>query len=93
MTQTRFNGLALLHVHQEIDVNTEEVLDIFARRHSRRMQMLNILDSNKDVEQDDNEWLVKFSLALHSFDNNIVYKNTQAQNRPKNIIRILLSYI
>ena len=56
MTQTRFNGLALLHVHQEIDVNTEEVLDIFARRHSRRMQMLNILDSNKDVEQDDNEW-------------------------------------
>ena len=56
MTQTRFNGLALLHVHQEIDVNTEKVLDIFARRHSRRMQMLNIFDSNKDVEQDDNEW-------------------------------------
>ena len=56
MTQTRFNGLALLHVHQEIDINTEEVLDMFARKHSRRMQMVNILDSDKNDEQDDSEW-------------------------------------
>ena len=55
MTQARFNRLALLHVHQEIDINTEEVLDMFARKHSRRMRMVNILD-NKDTEQDDSEW-------------------------------------
>lgn len=49
MTQTRFNGLALLHVHQEIDINEKEVLDIFARKHSRRMQMVNILDIMKTL--------------------------------------------
>ena len=88
MTQTRFNGLALLHVHQEIDINTEEVLDMFARKHNRRMQTMNILDNTKDAEQDDSEWrqrFVKLSVALlklflRSFEKIILYYLTESND-------------
>ena len=40
MKQERLNGLALLHVHYELDVNVEKVLDIFARKHPRRLTFL-----------------------------------------------------
>ena len=39
MTQDGLNGLALLHVHYELEVDTEAVLDIFVRKHPRRLTL------------------------------------------------------
>ena len=46
MGQERLNGLAMMHFHYEVDIDHNAVLDIFARRHPRRMTLLNVLDSN-----------------------------------------------
>ena len=49
MGQERLSGLALLHIHYGLDINYEEIINIFAGRHPRRMQLLDILgdsDSN-----------------------------------------------
>ena len=35
--------LSLLHFHRDIDINTDEIIDEFARRYPRRMQLANIL--------------------------------------------------
>ena len=40
------NGLAALHVHNNIPVDLEKIIDNFARKHSGRMTMINILDSD-----------------------------------------------
>ena len=40
MVEDRLNGLALLHVHYGVSINTEEVLDLFARKHPRRLQIV-----------------------------------------------------
>ena len=45
MGQTRLNGLALLHVHYSMDINLSEVVNIFARKHERRLCMLDILNN------------------------------------------------
>ena len=47
MGEERLNGLAALYVHNNIAVDLEKVIDNFARKHSRRMTMVNILDSEK----------------------------------------------
>ena len=47
MGEERLNGLAALHVHNNIPVDLEKIIDNFARKHSRRMTMVNILDSGK----------------------------------------------
>ncbi|KAJ8887145.1 hypothetical protein PR048_013360 [Dryococelus australis] len=41
MTEDRLNGLALLHIHQEIAfaMKLEEVIDIFARKHQRKLSL------------------------------------------------------
>jgi hypothetical protein len=39
MTETRLKGLALLNVHREIHLDTEEVIDEFAIRNPRRMML------------------------------------------------------
>ena len=39
----RVSSLSLLHIHQDIDINIDEVIEEFARRHPRRMQLANIL--------------------------------------------------
>ena len=39
MTDTRSRGLALLNVHREIHLDTEEVIDEFATRNPRRMML------------------------------------------------------
>ena len=51
MSQGRLNGLAMLHVHREINLDVKEVLDCFAGRHPRRMKLINILnaDPNENV--------------------------------------------
>ena len=43
MDNKRLIGLALLHLHQKIPVDATAVLDEFAWRHARKMEMFNIL--------------------------------------------------
>ena len=44
MTEERLNGLALLHVHPDRCLDLDQIVDIFARQHPRRMKLQNILD-------------------------------------------------
>ena len=46
MGEERLNGLAALHVHNNIPVDLEKIIDNFARKRRRRMTMINILDSD-----------------------------------------------
>ena len=43
MGEERLSGLALMHIHYDMDLNVEEIIDIFARQHPRRM-LLNLRD-------------------------------------------------
>ena len=43
MLQTRLTGLALLHIHYNMDIDFDEIIRRFARLHPRRMQLANIL--------------------------------------------------
>ena len=40
MSDTGLRGLALLNVHREIQLNTEEVIEEFATRNPRRMMLI-----------------------------------------------------
>ena len=44
MDKERLNGLALLYIHRDLDIDFEKVLDIFARKYRHRLQLANILD-------------------------------------------------
>ena len=46
MGEERLNGLALMHTHREMELNLEEIIDLFATRHPRRMKMVSILCSD-----------------------------------------------
>lgn len=37
MKEDRLNGLALLHVHNDLEINIERVIDIFPQKHPRRL--------------------------------------------------------
>ena len=37
------SSLALLHIHCKMDLNSDEIIKIFARKHPRRMSLVNIL--------------------------------------------------
>lgn len=39
MGEERLNGLVLLHIHRNIDVEPQEVIEKFARKHQRRLQL------------------------------------------------------
>ena len=43
MGTERLTGLALLHIHRDISIEFSDILDEFARRHPRRLQVANIL--------------------------------------------------
>jgi len=43
MLQTRLTGLALLHIHYNMDIDFDEIIRRFARLHLRRMELANIL--------------------------------------------------
>ena len=43
MGQERLTGLALMHVHYATEIDLDEVINIFARQHPRRMLLENIL--------------------------------------------------
>ena len=40
MGQERLDGLAMLYYHCDVQITPEEVVDEFARRHSRRMLLI-----------------------------------------------------
>lgn len=44
MDEERLTGLAVMNVHSDISLDTEELIDIFAMRHPRRIKLKNILD-------------------------------------------------
>ena len=49
MGQERLNGLALMHAHHEIALDLDEIIDLFASKHPKRMRMANILCSDDSV--------------------------------------------
>ena len=53
MSNERLTGLTLLHLHQDLPVNTSAVIDVFARRHPRRLEMVNILEDEESEEKSD----------------------------------------
>ena len=44
MVQDRLNGLALMHAHREMELDLEQIIDLFANLQPRRMRMENILN-------------------------------------------------
>ena len=49
MTQERLNVLSLLHIHNNIDLNLETILNRFAMMHPRRMLLADVL-SNQEMK-------------------------------------------
>ena len=43
MGNERLSSLALLHLHRDIDIRVEDIVDEFARHHPRRLQLVDIL--------------------------------------------------
>ena len=43
MSEDRFNALVLLFLHNDIELDIDAVIDMYARRHPRRMILLNPL--------------------------------------------------
>jgi len=44
MDEQRLTGLALMNVHYDMSLDTEELIDAFSVRHPRRMKLKNILE-------------------------------------------------
>lgn len=43
MRQERLSGLALMHIHQRMELDMEEILNIFARKYPRKLKLIDIL--------------------------------------------------
>ena len=43
MTEQRLTGLALMHIHYDIKVDLELVVDNFAKRNPRKMELKNLI--------------------------------------------------
>ena len=44
MNEERLNGLALLYAHRDIDIDYDELLNIFATDYSHRLKLINVLN-------------------------------------------------
>lgn len=44
MCQDRFNALILMHVHRDIKLDINKIIDIFASKHPRRMMLVNPME-------------------------------------------------
>ena len=55
MTEERLNGLALLSIHRDIDLNMDDIINRFARKNERRMSLINILDTDLPEKQNISE--------------------------------------
>ena len=42
-TEDRLTNLALLHIHREAAIDYEEAIDVFAKKHPRRMELDSII--------------------------------------------------
>ena len=51
MSQNRLNRLALIYSHRNMDLDTCEVVNLFARKQPRRMELINILESDNIDKQ------------------------------------------
>ena len=51
MTEERLNGLALLSIHRDIDLNMDDIINRFTRKNERRMSLINILDTDLPEKQ------------------------------------------
>ena len=49
MTEKRLNGLAMLHVHSDIEINFDSVINDFANRENHKIKLKNILDSDNEI--------------------------------------------
>ena len=49
MTEERLNGLAMLHVHSNIAINLDTVINDFANNENRKIKLKNILDSDNKI--------------------------------------------
>ena len=47
MTNERLNGLAQMHINDDVEVNVDEVIDTFARQNPTRMQFLDIFEDGE----------------------------------------------
>ena len=47
MSNERLNGLAMVHINNDITVNVKEVMNTFARQNPTRMQFLDIFDDDE----------------------------------------------
>ena len=43
MHEDRLSALALIHTHYDMSADVEEAVDIFAKLHSRRLQLTSVL--------------------------------------------------
>ena len=50
MAQERLNGLTTLSTHRNRNISENETMDKFARMHTRRMEMIDILYSDITAE-------------------------------------------
>ena len=48
MAEKRLTGLALMHVNYGMDLNLDEIINIFSRQHPRRMLLQDTLVSDKE---------------------------------------------
>ena len=48
MSQDRLNRLASLYVDRDIELDIDNVLDLFLRKHPRRLELLNILATDEE---------------------------------------------
>ena len=48
MTKERMNGLALLYIHRDVKIHRVDLINKFARKHPRRMEMLDIFEPSKN---------------------------------------------
>ena len=48
MFNERLNGLAMMHINNDITVDIDQVVDIFARQNPTRMQFLDVLEDKPD---------------------------------------------
>ena len=53
MSQERLNGLVTIYTHKDIKINIDEVIEKFARKNKRKLNMLNILDTDKNINAKD----------------------------------------
>ena len=47
MSNERLNGLAMMHINDDITVDVEDVINTFARQHPTLMQFVDIFDDEE----------------------------------------------